>query len=143
MCLSSAPKKRRAERDEVDVYSPSERAIVERLHTFKAGEEEGELEEVSGVAVDASGTLWVYWEEEGVIDAFTKALSKTGGVRLAWQPALRRTPEVEERFECAAGASFAVAPADEAFYVGYERESSGETCPGEEGEAPDSPRWPS
>ena len=33
---------------------------------------------------------------------------------------------------------FAVAAADEAFYAGYERESAGEACPGEQDETPDS-----
>ena len=131
-------KEKAGERDEVDVYSPSEGAIIDRLHSFKAGEEEGELEEISGVAVDGAGTLWVYWEEEGLVYGFSKAVSKSGGVRLVWQPALSRSAEVPGRFECPARPGFAVAAEDQAFYAGYERESAGETCPGREGEAPDS-----
>jgi hypothetical protein len=127
-----------SERDLVYVYTPSEGRVTQKLHALKAGEEEGELEEVSGVAVDPAGTLWVYWEEEGTIDAFSKALTKTGEVRFSWEPSLRRTPEIEGRFECPARPGFAVAAGDEAFYAGYERESSEEMCPGEEGEAPDS-----
>ena len=61
-----------AERDFVYVYSPMEGKVVAKLHALKSGEEEGELEDISGVAVDAAGTLWVYWEEEGVIDASRK-----------------------------------------------------------------------
>ena len=74
-----------SERDLVEVYSPSEGAIVERLHMFKSGEEEGELEDVSGVAVDASGTLWVVLGRRGRYRrVFAKSPRKTGGVRLMW-----------------------------------------------------------
>ncbi len=125
------------ERDIVDVYSPSEGAIVHKFKTFKDSEAEEELEDVSGLAVDASGRLWVYWEEEGVIDAFTKERAKAGGLKLVWQPGLRRTPEIEEKFECPARDELAVAPEGETFYVGYERESVSEECPGEEELAPD------
>ena len=116
---------------------------MHKWHTFtyreqQVGlEEELELEEISGLAVDASGRLWVDWEEEGVIDALAKEIGKSGAPKLVWEPRVRRTPEVEERFECSARPAFAVAPADEAFYAGYERESIDETCPGEEEEAPD------
>ena len=48
-----------AERDIVYVYSPTEGRVVAKLHELKAGEEEEELEEISGVAVNAAGTLWV------------------------------------------------------------------------------------
>jgi DNA-binding beta-propeller fold protein YncE len=125
------------ERDMVEVYDPVKGAVVHKLKRFKDKESEEELEEVSGVAVDGSGTLWVYWEEEGVIDAFGKELSKSEGLKLTWQSSLRRTPEIEGKFECSARSVFAVAPRAEAFYAGYERESRSEGCPEEEGEAPD------
>lgn len=143
--VAGAEEKESQERDVVYEYSPAEGKVVHRWKRFEVkqkrggevSEEELELEDISGVAVDASGTLWVYWEEEGEIDAFSKTLSKSEGAKLVWQPSLTRTPEVEGKFECAAQAPFAVAPQREAFYVGYERESAEETCPGERGEAAD------
>ncbi len=126
------------ERDVVYEYSPAEGKVVHKLHDLKSGEQEEELEDVAGVAVDASGILWVYWEEEGIIDGFRKQLNRQQTkTELAWDPSLRRTPEVEFKFECSASTDFAVAPGDEAFYVGYERENGAEECPGEEGQAPD------
>ncbi len=125
------------ERDVVYEYSPSVGAVIHKWKRFKVKEEELEFEDVSGVAVDAAGVLWVYWDEEGVIDGFSKQSTKSEGVRLVWEPALRRTPEVEEKFSCAARPGFAVAAEDEAFYVGYEHESASEECPGQEGETPD------
>ncbi len=124
------------ERDVVYEYRPSEGKIDQKIYEFKSGEREEELEDVSGVAVDPNGVLWVYWEEEGVIDGFAKQLTKNGGVKLVWEPSLRREPEIESKFECSARQGFAVAPGDESFYVGYERESAREECPGEQGEAP-------
>ncbi len=123
------------ERDLVDVYDPATGTIVHKLHIF--GEQEEELEDISGVAIDPSGTLWVYWEEEGIVDSFSKETAKNGGLKLTWQPSSRRTPEIEERFECSARDAFAVAPGGETFYAGYERESVGEECPGEDEEPPD------
>ncbi len=129
------------ERDTLYVYSPVSGEVTHKIHTFKFKEKDGEeLEEefednISGVSVDASGTLWVYWEEEGIIDAFAKEAS-SHGPRLQWQPALRR--DLEERFECPARPAFAVAPDDGAFYAGYERRDEAEECPGEEeGGTPD------
>ncbi len=125
------------ERDVVYEYSPSAGAVIHKWKRFKVKEEELEFEDVSGVAVDAAGVLWVYWDEEGVIDGFSKQSTKSEGVRLVWEPALRRTPEIEEKFECAAKPGFAVAAEDEAFYVGYEHADSSEECPGQSGEPPD------
>ncbi len=130
------------ERDLVYVYDPGEGVVTQKLHHFKfkekGGEElEEEFEDISGLAVDSAGTLWVYWEEEGIIDGFRKQSTKSEGVKLTWDPSLRRTPEVEGKFECSAGGDFAVAPNDEAFFIGYERENQSEECPGESGESPD------
>jgi DNA-binding beta-propeller fold protein YncE len=89
--------------------------------------EELELEDISGVSVDAQGTVWVYSREEGSIEALDDAISNK------WQPALALDAEVEAKLgQCPAGAGFAVAPHDEAFYSGYERYSSGEECLGAE-----------
>jgi WD40-like Beta Propeller Repeat len=124
------------ERDVVEVYDPAQRAIVHKLKIFRSHEAEEELYDVSGVAVDGAGTLWVYWEEGALLDAFGKERSKSEGLKLAWQASRRRTPEVESKFECAPRPVFAVGPG-EAFYAGYERESVSERCPGEEGLPPD------
>jgi len=136
---------RDAEPEEHEViyeYSPALKEVVRKWTVFKAkveGEaEELELEDVSGVSVDQDGRLWVYWEEEGLIDAFTKQTAKNGeGSKLVWEPSLRRLPEVEYKFECSARPGFAVAPQADAFYAGYERESESGECPGEFGETPD------
>jgi DNA-binding beta-propeller fold protein YncE len=143
--VAGAEEKESGERDVVYEYSPAEGKVVHKWKRFKAKEKRGgevieeelELEDVSGLSVDASGTLWVYWEEEGDISGFGKAVTKGEGARLVWEPGLTRTPEIEGKFECSARAAFAVAPDREAFYVGYERESAEETCPGESGETAD------
>ena len=91
------------------------------------------------MAVDAAGTLWVYWEEEGDHRRLHQSADQNGrraarvGAGAATHAGSRRANSNAPR-----GPSFAVGPADEAFYVGYERESAREECPGEEGETPDS-----
>jgi DNA-binding beta-propeller fold protein YncE len=131
------------QRNTLFVYSPAESGALRKIRSFKFKEKGGEeLEEefeenISGVDVDAGGTLWVYWEEEGVIDGFEKQLTAAGKSKLAWNPSLRRS--MEERFECFARPAFAVAADTTSFYVGYERRNAREECPGEEAEAtPDS-----
>ena len=125
-------------------YSPSAGEVVRKTHVFKFKEKGGEEREeefeehISGLSVDAGGTLWVYWEEEGIIDAFGKETSGHGKSKLDWEPQLRRS--MEERFECFARPAFAVAPDASAFYVGYERRNSAEQCPGEHEETPGSRR---
>jgi NHL repeat/WD40-like Beta Propeller Repeat len=128
----SAEEAEEGERNALFVYSPAKGEVIRKVHTFKfkekGEEEEEEFEEsISGLSVDATGMLWVYWEEEGVIDAFEKQLNGAGNSKLQWIPSLRRS--MEERFECWAR--------PEAFYVGYERRNSDEECPGESEEAPD------
>ncbi len=137
-------KEKEAEPEEHEVvyeYSPTSKEIIHRWTIFKAkvgGEtEELELENISGVSVDANGVLWVYWETEGIIDGFTKEAAKTEKARLVWQPSLRREPEIELKFECPARHVFATAPAGDAFFAGYERKNSEEGCPGEFLEPPD------
>ncbi len=145
------------EEDIVYEYDPALGEVIHKYKEFKfkpkgAEEQELELEDISGLAVDSAGTLWVYWEEEGLIDGFQKVSSSgKGGAKLAWEPSLAREPETErgngqgsekvfgidQIFECPARAAFAVAPGDELFYAGYERESSDEECPGEDELPPD------
>lgn len=121
-------------------YSPKAKEVVHKYTIFKAklkGEnEELELEDVTGLSVDAAGVLWVYWEEAGILDGFSKQETKSEVPRLAWEPALRREPEIESRFECWSRPVFAVAPAADAFYAGYERPDSEGACPGEASEPP-------
>ena len=127
-----------SERDIVYEYSPSEAKVVEKLQAFKSGEMEEEFSDISGVAVDATGILWVYWEEQGTIDGFAKRWNKAQTkAQLVWEPSLRRTPEIEATLVCSARPGFAVVPGDESFYVGYERENGAEECPGENEEVPD------
>lgn len=132
----NAEEEEEGERNALYVYSPAEGSVIRKIHAFKFKEEEEEFEEsISGVSVDASGVLWVYWEEEGIIDAFSKQLTAGGKSKLQWEPSLRRS--VEERFECYSRPAFAVAPDAKSFYVGYERQSAGEVeCPGEAGGTP-------
>jgi hypothetical protein len=126
-----------SEHDIVYEYSPSEAKVVEKLEAFKSGEGEEEFSDISGLAVDSSGVLWVYWEEEGTIDGFAKRLNKAQTkAQLVWEPSLRRTPEVESKFVCSARPGFAVAPGDELWYTAYEREDGSEECPGENEETP-------
>ncbi len=125
MCSSSGGRKGATpeERDLIDVYDPARGTIVHKLQR-RYGEQEEELEDISGVAVDASGTLWVYWETEGMIDAFAKeAARKTA--RSSWRGSRARgaRPKSKSTSNARRGAAFAVAPSDEAFYTGYERES--------------------
>ena len=51
-------------------YSPSTRKVLFKKTIFHHGAEALELEAIYGVAVDASGGLWVYWGEEGVVSGF-------------------------------------------------------------------------
>ena len=93
----------------------------------KEGKEEveAELEDISGLAVDGAGMLWVYWGEEGVIGAF----SDDEHNKLI--PSLTKALPLEQLFECRARPGFALAPGDEDFYVGHERETALEGCPEE------------
>ena len=103
------------ERDELYEYSPAAGKLIHRYTHFKAKldgeEEELELEDISGVSVSQNGVLWVYWAEEGLIDAFAKEATPSGTPKLTWQPSQHRETEVESRFECVARPAFAVSPA--------------------------------
>jgi DNA-binding beta-propeller fold protein YncE len=114
------------EHDVLYKYDPQTGKMVYKRTVFHAAKEELELEEIEGVAVDASGRLWVYWGEEGVLSAFSGAESNH------WEPALTKDLEIESRFECRARSGFAVAPSAEAFYVAHERENGLEECAEEE-----------
>ena len=110
-------------------YDPASGTVVFKKTIFRAEKQELELEEIYGVAVDASGTVWVDWGEEGVISALTDA------ERSRWQPSLTKETLVEQRFGCRARPGFAVAPADTFFYVAHERMSDLGEC-GEEETSP-------
>jgi WD40-like Beta Propeller Repeat len=140
-----------ASSDEEDYIYEYDPALGEVVHKYKeiseaklkgSEPESEELEDISGLAVDAHGTLWVYFEEEGIIYGLSKEPAQNNaGAILAWEPSLTREPEIESHFECDARGAFAVASGEvgepEAFYAGYERESASEECPGEQEEAPD------
>ncbi len=108
-------------------YDPSTAKLVYKKTIFKHSSEELELEEIYGVAVDASGTLWVYWGEEGFVSGFTDEESNR------WEPSLDKFGfRVAERTECRARSGFAVAPNDEYFYIARERLTPTEECLEEE-----------
>jgi len=108
-------------------YSPEAGKVLFKKSLFKAKGAELELEDIRGLAVDGSGTLWVYWGEEGVVSAFSDAKDNL------WQPSLTKELQVESRFGCQARDGFAVAPDDSAFYAAYERENGLEECAEGEG----------
>ena len=114
------------EHDVLYKYDPVSGKVIWKRTIFHTGKEELELEGIDGVGVDASGTLWVYWGEEGVISGFSD------GEANKWQPSLTREPHIEAQFECRARPGFAVAAGGEDFYVAHERENTLEECPGEE-----------
>jgi hypothetical protein len=123
-----------SERDYIYKFTASGEKLFKK-DVFKRkekGEEfEVTLEHISGLAVDTSGTVLAYWEEGGDISGFSdEAINRL-------VPALSKELEVSSKFGCPARSAFAVAPSEEAFYVGYERPNASEECPGESGEAPD------
>jgi DNA-binding beta-propeller fold protein YncE len=117
--------------------------MIFKKRIFKAKEEreesgekvveqvEKELERISGLAVDATGKLWVYWGETGNISGFgddetNKLIPSLGKEEVLAQSALEEA--------CSAEPGFAVGPGDEVFYVAHERETGSRACP-EEGES--------
>ena len=135
---------REAESNEHEVvveYNPALKEVTHRWKRFfgrvEGEREELELEAISGVSVDAAGRLWVYWEEEGELDALEKRPTANGAGKLAWLPSLHAEPEIELKFECFARPVFAVDSGASSFYAGYERENELEACPGMNEEAPD------
>lgn len=107
-------------------YSPSTAKLIFKKTIFHSEQEELELEEIYGVAVDAEGGVWVYWGEEGVVSSFDNAEKNK------WRPTSSKELEVESKFECRARPGFAVAPHAEYFYVAHERETGLGECPEEE-----------
>lgn len=123
---------------------------IYKQHIFKAKEKvEGEAEEketleetveleaINGLAVDASGKLWVDWGEAGEVAGFsngviTKGVASDKNNRLIVST-IKEAKEGPngENFTCRAVPGFAVAPNDEAFYVAHERESGAGECPEE------------
>ncbi len=115
------------EHDVLYKYDPATEKVLFKKTIFHApGKEELALEDINGVAVDASGGLWVYWGEEGLISGFSDAEANR------WEPALSKDLEIPFRFECRASRGFAVAPDDSALYVSHERETPLEECGEEE-----------
>ena len=122
-----------SERDFVYKFTASGEKIYKKS-LFKAKENkeefEVELEDISGLAVDNAGRLWVYWDEEGNINGFddeekNRLVGSLGHEEVLDQKLLEEA--------CYAQPGFAVAPGDEAFYVAHERASAFGDCP-EEGQ---------
>ena len=98
----------------------------EPLTSLKQEGDEPKWEGVlDGVAVDASGTMWVYrgTEAEGHIEAFSDAEKNTF-----------TEPVLEPELICPKP-GFAVDATGNAFYVDHERANREDFCPREEGEA--------
>jgi hypothetical protein len=112
-------------------------AKIFKKRIFKAkegGEEfEAELELISGLAVDATGDLWVYWYESGNITG----LSNEETNKLI--PSRTKEEVLEQSLletGCFARLGFAVGASDEVFYVAHEREDGLAECPVEKEEEP-------
>lgn len=102
--------------------------VINFLGELESAEFEVEFEKISGVGVDASGKLWVYWEEEGYIAGFSNDAEKAN--RLIGTSI--KESIAKEAFECRALLGFGVAPADDAFYLRHERGAgANEECPEE------------
>jgi DNA-binding beta-propeller fold protein YncE len=114
------------EHDVLYKYDPNTSKMIFKKTVFHSEKEELALEDIDGIAVDASGTLWVDWGEEGVISGFSDAETNQ------WQPGLTKEPEVQTTLACRAGQGLAVAPGGGLFYVPHERQNGLEECPEEE-----------
>jgi hypothetical protein len=115
--------------------------VKEKAINFLGEEEnrtfEVELESIVGLGVDAHGTLWVDWGEEGYIAGFSSFLKESDGkVHNKLIGSTIKESVSLEAFECQALPGFAVAPADEAFYLRHERGDGGEVCPESEAGVP-------
>jgi DNA-binding beta-propeller fold protein YncE/Tol biopolymer transport system component len=95
---------------------------------------EAELERISGLAVDATGKLWIYWSEAGNINGFSNEEHNVLLPSLAKEEVLDQAPLAAG---CRADAGFAVGPGDEVFYVAHERENGLGECPEEQEPRPE------
>jgi hypothetical protein len=143
--VEKAPKKGEepeTERNWLYKYTATGEKIYKR-HVSKAKEKvtgntgptefEAEFENIHGVAVDASGQLWVTWETEGYIAGFNnEERNKLIGSTYK-EGALFEQPAGGEEtlYQCTARPGFAVAPSDEFFYVAHEKNTGLEACPEE------------
>jgi hypothetical protein len=107
------------ERDYISKFSPTGEKIYKKS-IFKGPEEsEAEFEDISGIAVDSSGKVFVYWEEEGYISGLSEEEKNKLIPSLTKEEVLEQ-PLLEE--PCDARPGFALGPNDDAFYVAHERE---------------------
>ena len=117
----------------------SKEKVEGELEETETVEGEAELEEINGIGVDATGKVWLDWNEGGEVAALTN------GVIIKTVPSDKNNKLIatsikeelgKEAGECRALSGFAVAPNDEAFYFRHERGAGfEETCP-EEAKAP-------
>ncbi len=112
-----------SERDFIYKFGPANEKIYKK-NIFKgkeAGEPiEAEPEDISGLAVDASGKVFVYWEEEGNISALTADEKSALIPSLTKERILDEHPLLEQ--PCEAREGFALGPEDQSFYLAHERE---------------------
>jgi DNA-binding beta-propeller fold protein YncE len=101
-------------------YDPSTEKVT--LHLKGAAPGSGgpeEFAEIKGIAVDSSGHLWIYEEEEGVIDAFTAATANKFFSKVELH--------VPEKLGCNTKPGFAVGPKGE-FFISHEAINGAEEC---------------
>ena len=131
-----------AEPDERDYIEKLEGSLPEKEKVYKKDEfkvegekgETAELEDIAGLAVDASGRVWAYYEEEGSVAALSDAEDNRFIPALHAEDALERVEALFGAPEpCLARPEFAVGPREEAFYLGHERENSLQECAEEAG----------
>jgi hypothetical protein len=119
------------ERNYIYKFSASgEKISKKRFFKVKENEEEFEapLERIAGVAVDATGRLWIYWGESGDISGLSDAEANK------LLPAFTKEEELEQpalETGCLPTPGFAVGASDEVFYVEHERETGFRECPPE------------
>jgi hypothetical protein len=118
------------ERDLIEKFTASGELIYKKsLFKGKEGGEscEVELEDIDGLAVDRKGRLWAYWEEGGDVSGFGDGEVNKCIPALQSEEPLERVEEVGGE-PCLARPLFAVAPQDEAFYLGHEKANGLQEC---------------
>ncbi|HTZ65193.1 MAG TPA: hypothetical protein VMB51_13905 [Solirubrobacteraceae bacterium] len=118
------------ERDLVEKFTASGEPIYKKsVFKGKEGGEtcEVELEDIDGLAVDGKGRLWAYWEEDGDVSGFGDGETNKCIPALQAEEPLERVEEVGGE-PCLARDLFAVAPGDEAFYMGHEKADGLDEC---------------
>ncbi len=114
------------ERDFIYKFRPSgERIYKKEIFKTREGNEEfeAELEDIAGLAVDAAGGLFAYWEEDGNITGFSSEEKNRLIPSLTKEEVLEQRP-LEEG--CTVRPGFALSA--NAFYVAHERQTALGEC---------------